>query len=240
MPTDKNTNLHENHRQRIKERFLKSPESLNKHELLELLLFYAIPRRNVNPDAHRLLDKFGSINAILNASPNELISVDGIGENTATFLKTINSLITLISQEKQDAIKLYNLSSVKDYLIHFFSNYNNEVFYAFLLSKTEKIISKIQFTSGKIDEINFLASEFNKAFANTNPYAVVIAHNHPSGNPEPSKKDDATTEKLYLSFALSGVKLYDHVIVGGNKIYSYKTDGRLYEIMASVNKKFGI
>jgi len=69
MPTDKNVNVHENHRQRIKERFLKSPESLNKHELLELLLFYAIPRRNVNPDAHRLIDKFGTINGVLNASP---------------------------------------------------------------------------------------------------------------------------------------------------------------------------
>jgi len=167
------------------------------------------------------------------------MSIEGIGENAAAFLKTISSLINLISQEKQDAIKFYSLQSVKDYLVNFFSNYNNEVFYAFLLSKTEKIISKIQFTSGKIDEINFLASEFNKAFANNKPYAVVIAHNHPSGNPEPSKKDDATTEKLYLSFALSGVKLYDHIIVGGNKVYSYKTDGRLNEIMYSINERFG-
>jgi DNA repair protein RadC len=240
MATNKNENIHENHRQRLKDRFINNPQSLNKHELLELLLFYAIPRKNVNPDAHRLLDKFGSINGVLNASPAELMNVENIGTNTVAFLKTINSLISIISEEKQDAVKLYSLASVKDYLINFFSNYDKEVFFAFLLSKTNKIITKIQFTSGKVDEISFLTSEFNKAFANANPYAVVIAHNHPSENPEPSKKDDAATEKLYLSFSLSGVKLYDHVIVGGNKIYSYRTDGRLYKIIESINDKFGI
>jgi len=233
-------NVHDNHRQRLRERFLKSPESLNKHEILELLLFYAIPRRNVNPDAHRLLEKFDTISGVLDASPEELTSVEGIGDNAAAFLKTVNALINIIREEKHDTVKIYSLESVKDYLVHFFANYDREVFYAFFLSKSNKVISKIKFTSNEADKVTFLASEFNKAFANCKPYAVVIAHNHPSGNPTPSTMDDFSTEKLYLTFSLSGVKLYDHLIVAENKIYSYRSDGRLFQLMESIDRKFNI
>ncbi len=234
-------NVHENHRQRLREKFLKNPDSLNKHELLELLLFYAIPRKNVNPLAHLLLDKFGSINGVLSASANELLSVDGMGESTSAFITTLSKILDVVSEEEmQEGLKLFNLENVKKYLIKFFSNYDKEVFYAFFLSKTEKVIAKVSYTSDKVDEINFLLSEFSRSFASVKPYAVVVAHNHPSGNPEPSMKDDSATEKMYLMFSLNGVKLYDHVIVAGNKIYSYNSDGRLALIANSVNSKFDL
>ena len=232
-------NVHENHRQRLREKFLKNPDALNKHEILELLLFYAIPRKNVNPLAHLLLDKFESINAILNASASELQSIDGMGEGTTAFLTTLGKILEVVSEEEiKDDLKLFNLENVKKYLIKFFASYDKEVFYAFFLSKTEKVIAKVSYTSEKVDEINFLLSEFSRSFASIKPYAVVVAHNHPSGNPEPSKKDDNATEKMYLMFSLNGVKLYDHVIVAGNKIYSYNHDGRLDLIAKSVNSKF--
>ena len=234
-------NVHENHRQRLREKFLKNPDSLNKHELLELLLFYAIPRKNVNPLAHQLLDKFGSVNGVLSASANELLSVDGMGESTSAFITTLGKLLDVVAEEEmQEGLKLFNLENVKKYLIKFFSNYDKEVFYAFFLSKTEKVIAKVSYTSDKVDEINFLLSEFSRSFASVKPYAVVVAHNHPSGNPKPSKKDDSATEKMYLMFSLNGVKLYDHVIVAGNKIYSYSSDGRLALIANSVNSKFDL
>ena len=234
-------NVHENHRQRLREKFLKNPDALNKHELLELLLFYAIPRKNVNPLAHQLLDKFGSVNGVLSASANELLSVDGMGESTSAFITTLGKLLDVVAEEEmQEGLKLFNLENVKKYLIKFFSNYDKEVFYAFFLSKTEKVIAKVSYTSDKVDEINFLLSEFSRSFASVKPYAVVVAHNHPSGNPEPSKKDDSATEKMYLMFSLNGVKLYDHVIVAGNKIYSYSSDGRLAKIASSVNSKFDL
>ena len=234
-------NVHENHRQRLREKFLKNPDALNKHELLELLLFYAIPRKNVNPLAHLLLDKFGSVNGVLSASANELMTVDGMGESTSAYITTLGKLLEVVSEEEiQEGLKLFNLENVKKYLVKFFSNYDKEVFYAFFLSKTEKVIAKVSYTSDKVDEINFLLSEFSRSFASIKPYAVVVAHNHPSGNPEPSKKDDSATEKMYLMFSLNGVKLYDHVIVAGNKIYSYNSDGRLAQIASSVNSKFDL
>ena len=241
MPDKVKDNVHENHRQRLRDKFLTNPNSLNKHEILELLLFYAIPRKNVNPLAHVLLDKFGSISSVLNADANELKSVEGMGDSTTAFITILGKLLQVVAEEEiQDDVKLFNLENVKKYLIKFFSNYDKEVFYAFFLSKTEKVIAKVSYTSDKVDEINFLLSEFSRSFAHIKPHAVVIAHNHPSGNPEPSKKDDSATEKMYLMFSLNGVQLYDHVIVAGNKFYSYNSDGRLRKIAESVNSKFNL
>ena len=241
MPNTTKDNVHENHRQRLRDKFLANPNSLNKHEVLELLLFYAIPRKNVNPLAHMLLDKFGSLNSVLSASADELKSLDGMGDGTAAYITTLGKILDLVTQEEfADGLKFFNFENVKRYLIKFFANYDKEVFYAFFLSKTDKVIAKVSYTSDKVNEINFLLSEFSRSFANVKPYAVVVAHNHPSGNPEPSKKDDNATEKMYLMFALSGVKLYDHIIVADNKIYSYNSDGRLEQIARSVNSKFDL
>ncbi|MBQ7374141.1 MAG: RadC family protein [Clostridia bacterium] len=234
-------NVHENHRQRLRDRFAQSPDSLNKHELLELLLFYAIPRKNVNPLAHTLIDKFGTINGVLSASAEDLKAVEGVGESTASFLTTVGKFIDVVSQENVgDEIKLFNLDSVKRYLIKFFSAYDKEVFLAFFLSKSNKIIAKTSYTSHKVDEINLLLSEFSRSFATLRPHAVVIAHNHPSGNPSPSPDDDSSTEKMHLMFSLSGVQFYDHVIIGGNKLYSYRADGRLEKIAKSINERFNL
>ncbi|MBR2337272.1 MAG: RadC family protein [Clostridia bacterium] len=234
-------NVHEHHRQRLRDKFLANPSSLNKHEILELLLFYAIPRKNVNPLAHLLIDKFGSLTAVFNADTNELLAVEGMGQSTAAYISTLGKILELTSEEEiQDGLKLFNLENVKKYLIKFFANYDKEVFYAFFLSKTERVIAKVSYTSDRVDEINFLLSEFSRSFASVKPYAVVVAHNHPSGNAEPSKKDDSATEKMYLMFALNGVILYDHVIIAGNRIYSYSSDGRLDKIAESVNSKFDL
>ena len=234
-------NVHENHRQRLKDRFLKNPNSLNKHELLELLLFYSIPRKNVNPLAHKLLDKFGSVNAVLTADANELLTVDGVGDNTAVYLSLLGKILDVTTEEDlENDLKIYNLESVKKYLFKFFASYDKEVFFAFFLSKTNKVIAKVSYTSDRVDEINFLLSEFSRSFANIKPHAVVVAHNHPSGNPSPSSKDDSSTEKMYLMFSLSGVKFYDHVIIAGNKLYSYSSDGRLDKIAKSINAKFDV
>ncbi|MBQ8726011.1 MAG: RadC family protein [Clostridia bacterium] len=234
-------NVHENHRQRLKDRFLKNPNSLNKHELLELLLFYSIPRKNVNPLAHKLLDKFGSVNAVLTADTNELLTVDGVGDNTAVYLSLLGKILDVTTEEDlENDLRIYNLESVKKYLFKFFASYDKEVFFAFFLSKTNKVIAKVSYTSDRVDEINFLLSEFSRSFANIKPHAVVVAHNHPSGNPSPSSKDDSSTEKMYLMFSLSGVKFYDHVIIAGNKLYSYSSDGRLDKIAKSINAKFDV
>ncbi len=234
-------NVHENHRQRLRDKFLSNPNALNKHELLELLLFYAIPRKNVNPLAHNLIDKFGSVNAVFNASAEELKSIDGMGDTTAAFITTIGKLMSIVAEEEMhDDMKIFNFENVKKYLFKFFASFDKEVFFAFFLSKSNRVIAKVSYTSEKVDEISFLLSEFSRSFATIKPYAVVVAHNHPSGNAEPSQKDDAATEKMYLMFSLSGVKLYDHVIIAGNKFYSYNSDGRLALIARSINSKFNL
>ena len=128
-------NVHEDHRQRLRDKFLANPNSLNKHEVLELLLFYAIPRKNVNPLAHHLLDKFGSVNAVFNAQSNELKSIEGIGDSTVAYITMLGKLLELVAEEEiQEGLKFFNLENVKKYLIKFFSSFDKEVFYAFFLS----------------------------------------------------------------------------------------------------------
>ena len=111
-----NEDLHKAHRARMRDRFLESPESFTKHELLEFLLYQAIPRRNVNSEAHKLIAKYGSINEVLHADPTDLAEVDGIGVAAATFLAAVGRTVDIVNEEKQDETKIYSLDSVKEYL----------------------------------------------------------------------------------------------------------------------------
>lgn len=103
---DKEKNVHENHRCRLRERFVKSPESLSKHELLELALFSALPRVNVNPVAHRIINKFGTLGAALHAPVSELESIDGVGPAAAAFISVMGALTDCALAESLPAKKL--------------------------------------------------------------------------------------------------------------------------------------
>ena len=223
--------IHADHRQRLKDRFLKNPDSLSKHELVELLLFYAIPRKNVNPEAHRLMEEFGSLDKILRADPDELLAVEGIGPNAAAFIKVVGKIVEEVGKETGESMKFYSFETAKDLLSRFFAPYDYEVFCAFLLAQSGKVLKRVTFTDRDADCVTFTATELTKHIAAVKPHAVVIAHNHPDEVARPSVADDLSTEKMYVLLSLSGVKLYDHVIVGENGFYSYRASGRLDEII---------
>ncbi len=230
---DKTLNLseiHKNHRKRLKERFMKNPQSLSKHELVELLLFYSIPRRNTNPLAHLLIDKFGSISNILRTDPKDLMTVNGVGENTAAFLYLIGKLSETLDEESADDLVIYNYDNVKTYLVSFYAKADVEIFCAFFLAKDGRVLRRETYSSGNADKVSFLCSELAREVAIIKPDSVVITHNHPSGNPLPSRDDDVSTERIYYMLSFAGVKLYDHVIVAKDKTYSYRSDGRLAKI----------
>ncbi len=230
--------IHKDHRQRLRERFNKDSNGFSKHELLELLLFYAIPRRNVNPVAHKLLSKYGSLKNVLKADARDLSETDGIGESAATYLNVLGKALDVIAEERQDEMKVYSPEDARIYLLNLFKGSRTEKFCALYLSKTNKIVFREVYTSDSEDKVNVETIPFSRSFLNVKPYAVVIAHNHPSGNPNPSSEDDASTEKLAMLFALNNIRLYDHLIVGASDIYSYRNDGRLEKISQSVNLRF--
>ena len=230
--------IHKEHRKRLRERFDKDPSGFTKHELLELLLFYAIPRRNVNPVAHKLLAKYGNVKNVLRADGKDLAEVDGIGESAATYLNLIGKLLDVVADEKQDETKIYRFDDIKIYLLNLFKAATAEQFCAIYLSKNERILFKEVYTDNDKNGVTVDMIPFSRSFSSVKPYAVVIAHNHPSGNPAPSIRDDTATEKLALLFSLNNVRLYDHLIEGASDVFSYRMDGRLDKIIKSANLRF--
>ena len=230
--------IHKEHRKRLRERFDKDPGGFTKHELLELLLFYAIQRSNVNPVAHKLLAKYGSVKNVLRADGKDLAEVDGIGESAATYLNLIGKLLDVVADEKQDETKIYRFDDIKIYLLNLFKAATAEQFCAIYLSKNERILFKEVYTDNDKNGVSVDMIPFSRSFSNVKPYAVVIAHNHPSGNPAPSVRDDTATEKLAMLFSLNNVRLYDHLIVGATDVFSYRMDGRLDKIIRSANLRF--
>ena len=222
----------------MRERFYNDPQSFSKHELLELVLFYAIPRRNVNPIAHKLLSKYGSLRQVLRADAKDLAEVDGIGFSAATYLNALGKIIDIVADEKQKEQTIYNFESAKSYLTGILGNLRTEQFCAIYLTKNNKIITRETYTSNSENSVDVDLIPFARSFANVRPYAVVVAHNHPSGDPKPSAADDVSTEKLAMLFSLSGIRLYDHIIVGKSNVYSYRMDDRLDEIVSSANRRF--
>ncbi len=232
---DSDKNIHENHRNRLRERFEKAPDSLSKHELLEVLLFNAIPRANVNPLAHKLLRKFGSLTGVVHASPEELRAVEGVGNATAAYLSTIGRITDVILDEKFTAQKFYNFENAKNYLVKYYAGQSVETFTLILLDDNDRVISKEGFSQGDARKASVPFSEFSARLAGRKVASIVVAHNHPSGDFNPSKEDDLTTEQLFLYCNMAKVRLYDHIIVSDEGAFSYYASGRLGEI----GKRFG-
>ena len=130
---------HDKHRQRLRERFLNSPDSFEDHELLELILFYSIPRKNTNETAHRLIERFGSVRGILDASIDSLVEVDDIGMNTALYIKAIAKLVSKysISDQKSDGI-LKSPAALSTFLKSLFIGTQNEISYILLFDNSKE------------------------------------------------------------------------------------------------------
>lgn len=231
-------NLHAGHRERMIEKFLKSPLAFSDHELLEVLLFYSIPRKNTNDIAHRLLRSFGTLEKVFSASSEELKSISGIGDRVATEIMVVGRLIDLSSKRETSVQKLSTLGALKKILIDYFYGLKEEKFLLILLDVKYKVITKISFSDDKKEQVTADIPEIANAFALHKPAFAVISHNHPSGSVEPSKEDDITTRKIDVLCNIHCVKLIDHVIVAGERTYSYHHNDRLNEIKKQTDRIF--
>ena len=232
----KEVNLHENHRDRMRKRFLSSPNSFSKHEIVELLLFYTIPRKNTNVIAHDLVERYGDIRNIINASPQELVETDGIGESAAVFLSLIGKVMETISDENIKAVSFHSLDKVTPHVLNVIGALSAEKLCVYYLNGKGSVIKSEYFTQLKPDSVHYEIEDIQKTCILVKAKRLIIAHNHPSGDLEPSYYDDKSTAKFISMAKAIGVEFDDHIIVGKDSVYSYKTSGRLEKIKREVEE----
>ncbi len=209
--------MHEGHRKRLRETFLKNGlDNFQSHNVLEMLLFYTIPRSDTNETAHRLMDRFGSLSAVLEAPVDELMKVKGVGERTAAFLHLIPEITRVYLKDKQENIKVLDTpEKVATYLLPYFVGKTKENIVLLCLDnkcavKNCCIVAEGSVNMGEINRRNLVELAIR-----SNASSVIIAHNHPNGVPAPSKEDVETTLMLVSLFSSIDVKLTDHIIVAG-------------------------
>ena len=222
--------IHDGHREKMRQRFLKSGlDAFADHEALELLLYYAIPRRDTNPIAHALMDRYGSLSAVLAAPVEDLQKVEGIGESAAILLKLVPRLCAkarLADADRQELI-LNTASRAGAYLLERFYGEQNEVIYQLCLDRKGKLLACKKLGEGSIASA---ALDVRKLVENAilhSASSVVLAHNHPSGIASPSHEDYAATDRARNALETIGVALADHIIVADGDFVSLAESGYL-------------
>lgn len=222
--------IHDGHRKRMKEQFMKNgAEVFNDHQILELLLFYSLPRIDTNPIAHELINKFGSLPAALDASYEELMKVNHITENTAVLLKLIPSISKLYGTQKASFKTPMNTKeSIYEYFRHLFINDRTEVLKICLLDDELCLKECVNVETGVANTTPVSARKIAEIVFRSNSSNIILAHNHPNGKAIPSDEDVITTRKLKAVMQELGISLLDHVIVGSDtSVCSMKTAGYL-------------
>jgi len=223
-----NTHSHYGHRQRKKEQFLKNGiDGLPEHEPLEFLLYYAVPRGDTNPIAHALIKRFGSLDGVLNAEYDDLITVDGVGNNAASLIcyAKMFSQLYLKKQAQAELKKLFNADSLKEFCVSLFIGSKEEEIYCLYLSDDLKLIAHEKICTGKIGEVDIPVRRITRSVLKHNCSRLVITHNHPAGSCLPSRKDVDSTEKMRTMYAELDVELTDHIIVGRDGTASMRECG---------------
>lgn len=219
------------HRQRLRERFLKSGlEGFASHEIVELLLTLAIPRRDVKQAAKALLARFGSLRGILDAPLLELRQVRGIGQVTPVALRIIRETANLYLQQRAEAqASLATPEALYDFWRSRLGGLPNEVFQVAYLDTAYKLLRDGVETleEGTLDRATVYPRRVMETAVRRGAGALVFAHNHPNGNVKPSEQDKTLTRALVLAAETLQIKVLDHVIVSKDDVFSFRRKGLL-------------
>ena len=219
--------IHDGHRQRLKNRFREEGlDHFEEHEVLELLLYYTIPRRDTNPIAHELLAKFGSLAQVLEARPEELAKVPGMGDSAATFLSLITAVgrYYLVNRTIQETI-LPSIEKCGQYLVPFFHGRRNEMVYILCLDAKCKVLCCKEMGEGSVNSAGVPIRRIVETALGANATSVILAHNHPSGFALPSGEDVQTTRRVAMALDAVEIQLADHIVVADDDFVSLAQSG---------------
>ena len=223
--------IHDGHRQRLKARFLQDGlDGFTEIQILELMLFYAIPQKDTNPVAHALLDRFGSLSKVLDAPYSKLVEVDGIKANAATFLKLMKEVGRCyeLSQSREEVF-LPTIEDCGRYLKPFFKGRKNEVVYLLSLDAKLKVLSCRQVGEGSINYASVPIRRVVEMALEDGASSVMLAHNHPSGFAVPSADDIQTTRRLAAALSAVEIGFIDHIVVADDDYVSMVQSGYRFD-----------
>lgn len=220
---------HSGHRKRIIAKLDRNV--LLEHELLEIFLFNAIPRRNTNDIAHRLLNRFKSIRGVFEASVSELKTVEGVGENVAAYLVTAGAFFKkYYEMENMSLPEYFETNGFSEFVQKEYMRKSYEVLDFYLLDASRKIIAIKHFSKNEARSVQVSPVEVSRMFIEHKPSGVVAVHNHPFGISMPSEADDQTTVQLQMIASFHNVLFCDHFICGTDGVYSYYLNGKMQKI----------
>lgn len=221
--------LNRNHRQRLRERLmLAGRASLQDYEMLELIMFRAIPRRDIKPLAKTLLAEFGSFSRVINAPEERLLEIKGIGQSVIQEFRIVVAACERLAQvEVLHRHVLKHWKDLVDYCRISLAHKHIEQFRILFLDKKHNLIADEQQQTGSIDHVPVYTREVVKRALQVNASALILVHNHPSGNPDPSDGDIHMTQMIQHALQAVNIDLHDHIIVGAERIYSFQDAGRL-------------
>ena len=231
---EKTKNNAKGHRERVRKKFLENGfNGLEDYEVLELLLFYVIPRKDTKAIAKELIKKFKTLANVLKADTLELKTVNGLGDVAITFLKMMGALPEKIYEDKLKNQKLIkddrNKITDKEVLLSFLRNkigYEDvEKFYVIYLSSSNEVIAFEESSSGTLDRSSIYPREIYKRVIMENAKSIIIAHNHPSGNTCPSKCDIDITNEIAKRLKNFGALLLEHIIITRDSYFSFLEEG---------------
>ena len=231
---EKTKNNAKGHRERVRKKFLENGfNGLEDYEILELLLFYVIPRKDTKAIAKELIKKFKNLANVLKADILELKTINGLGDVAITFLKMIGALPARIYKDELKNQKLIkddkNKITDKEVLLSFLRNkigYEDvEKFYVIYLSSSNEVIAFEESSSGTLDRSSIYPREIYKRVIMENAKSIIIAHNHPSGNTCPSKCDIDITNEIAKGLKNFGALLLEHIIITRDSYFSFLEEG---------------
>jgi DNA repair protein RadC len=215
------------HRQRLRERFLKSgAESLMDYEVVELLLTYAIPRKDTKPIAKALLRTFKTLQGVFEAPVEELVEVDGVGENAAVLIKFILEASSYYLKDKiRKKEYLHSAKDVLKYLQISLKSLKHEVFLVIFLNAKNEIIHSETLHEGTLNQSIVYPRKIIEQALKHNASSLIFVHNHPSGHAKPSSHDREITRNLVFAARMMDMDVYDHIIIGHSDYYSFAEQG---------------
>lgn len=227
------TNVHEGHRERVRLRYLEEGlDNFKDHEILELLLFYCIPKRDTNELAHRMLNAYGNLSDLLEADPRDIANRTGVGMNTAVLVSLAAPLSRRYLKSKWGDRPVLNASAkAGEYVLTLFAGRIYEAFFVICLDSQNRVNHAALVHEGTINEAPVYPRLIVETALRHKAHSVILAHNHPGGSLKASQADIEVTRKIYSALKPISINLVDHIIAAGERYTSFAEMGMLESLV---------